>query len=135
MSISDLPNILFISPLYENSVNINNAYDYGNAISLLSTKFHELPTDNWLEIIDTFHIGNMSFEKGANLFPNKMNNLLGRSLRLSIFNYQPYAIINKVVSKYFVLYAFFVHLILCACCCDADWGTISFFSLSARTFQ
>lgn len=112
MSILDLPNILFISPLYENNVNINNAYDYGDAIGLMSTKFHELPTENWLEIIDTFHIGNMSFEKGANLFPNKMSNFLGRSLRLSIFNYQPYAVINEVVSKYLfsMLYFSFLYI-------------------------
>lgn len=93
----DLANLLIIAP--RDARRDGNGNNHGEiAFNLISTKFHELPTDNWLQILDTFHSANQSFDHNVNLFPDNLNNLQGRTVRASMFNYQPYTIITEVVS-------------------------------------
>lgn len=53
--------------------------------------------NNPIAIIQLDHFyGNKTFAQNAHLFPDKINNLGGRSIRLSIFNYEPYTVWKSV---------------------------------------
>lgn len=98
IDLSDLPNLLLITPSAE-QITPTRSDMLDETFSLLTSKFQELPTDNWLLKLDTFNSATRSFQQNANLFPEKMHNLHGRPVHVSMFNYQPYMIIEEVVSS------------------------------------
>ncbi|XP_037028978.1 uncharacterized protein LOC119069082 isoform X2 [Bradysia coprophila] len=80
-SVEDIPNLLIISPT--RGVNgTDMAYD------LITTQIDNRNNHSSLQTLDTFNVG--QFYANANLFPDKLFDLKGQPLRMSIFNYPPY---------------------------------------------
>lgn len=65
---------------------------------LITTKFVSRFNSTDAVLLDTFYGENGTFQQNANLFPDKINNLDGRIVRLALFNYKPYAVWKEVVS-------------------------------------
>lgn len=74
----------------------------GRIYDLIAPNFHNLSTTP-MQILDTYFVENKTFEHYANLFPDKLSNLMGKNLYLALFNYQPYTIATEVVSEHYIL--------------------------------
>lgn len=94
-SLHFVPNVLFVVPIiYKDSNNIlmNN----GEVILSLRTQRFVGVTENDAVIeIDKWFSRNCSFLKSSNLYPDKINNLKGRKLKIATFTYKPYIIVGK----------------------------------------
>ncbi|XP_046745771.1 glutamate receptor 3-like [Diprion similis] len=52
-------------------------------------------------LLDTYEVENRKFKLGANLFPDKVKNLEGKTLRIAAFDYPPYNVmVNKEGENY-----------------------------------
>lgn len=73
-----------------------------DSIYLRTHKYVGNDDQNKLIFLDKWFLENETFWKGRNLFPDKLNNQMGRELRMSAFTYQPYVILGTIVF-FFVL--------------------------------
>lgn len=89
---SDVPNILIISE------NLENRKKQGVTYDVITHRFVGSKLEDQMQLIDTFYTRNATFHLNNNLFPDKLNDLQKRVLRVAMFNYKPYTILTEVVS-------------------------------------
>lgn len=82
-----VPNILLILPFNKTSEGSNEtSYELG------TQKYLSNIDNSELIILDVWSSESRSFEKKANLFPDKVSNMQGRTIKMATFNYKPYSI-------------------------------------------
>ncbi|XP_055604897.1 uncharacterized protein LOC129753122 [Uranotaenia lowii] len=86
-AVHDMPNLLIVFPVEP------------NRIELITNRFSDIQNFNEPILLDWFDPGNDTFAYGFDLFPDKINDLRGRYLKLAIFNYSPYTRWNMVNSS------------------------------------
>ncbi|XP_059608153.1 uncharacterized protein LOC132255993 [Phlebotomus argentipes] len=89
-TLEDVPNILLIIP---STTSRHNADD-GESFDLVTSPFAGRFNNTHPILLDVF--GNSTLTSDANLFPDKLQNLQQRHLRLSLFNYKPYTTVQHV---------------------------------------
>lgn len=72
---------------------------------ILTHKYSGVEDHNNIIVLDKWYSVNRSFEFGRNLYPNKLLNQFGRTLRLGTIDYVPYSIIGSIL---FYLYLYFI---------------------------
>lgn len=92
---TDIPNLVIISPSPHKNDTKTAVND--TSFDLITSRFVSEENNNDSLILDTFDVLSGSFDKNADLFPNKFMNLEGRIVRVALFNYKPYAIWEEVV--------------------------------------
>lgn len=79
-----VPDILLILPINETGEGSNETmYELGTQKYL---------SERELIVLDVWRSESQSFEKKTNLFPDKVSNLQGRTVKMATFNYKPYSI-------------------------------------------
>ncbi|KAK9702662.1 hypothetical protein QE152_g29799 [Popillia japonica] len=64
--------------------------------NILTHKYSGVEDHNNIIVLDKWYSVNRSFEFGRNLYPNKLLNQFGRTLRLGTIDYVPYSIIDSL---------------------------------------
>ncbi|KAJ3648073.1 hypothetical protein Zmor_019909 [Zophobas morio] len=78
--------------------------DTGDNITTFALKTHKyVGTSNNNEpvLLDKWFTQNQSFLFGANLYPDKLSNQLGRPLKMATFTYEPYSVIGQKVDNHY----------------------------------
>lgn len=86
--VKDLPNILIVVP----------SDDPVGSFDLITSQYVGRFNNSAARYLDSFDATKATFVHNANLFPDKLANLQGLSIRLALFNYIPYAVWELVVS-------------------------------------
>lgn len=86
--VKDLPNILIVVP----------SNDPPGSFDLITSQYVGRFNNSAARYLDSFDVTKSIFVHNANLFPDKLANLQGLSIRLALFNYIPYAVWKLVVS-------------------------------------
>ncbi|XP_044265394.1 uncharacterized protein LOC123011819 [Tribolium madens] len=69
--------------------------NHDTIFDLKTHKYVGLSDNNEPVLIDRWFANNQSFLFGKNLYPNKLQNQLGRPLKMATFTYEPYSIIGN----------------------------------------
>lgn len=93
----DIPNILIISPSTRKNTNPNQINSDGTLFDLITSQFVGRYNNTDPRLLDAFDVTTGKFSKNTNLFPDKFSKLQGRTMRIALFNYNPYAIWQEVV--------------------------------------
>lgn len=89
-ALSFLPDLLLVLPACDSLPNESNCTKY----DLGTHKFVGVSGNNDLVILDSWNGDDNTFEKNANLFPDKISNMQGRKLNVATFTYKPYSILE-----------------------------------------
>lgn len=86
--VKDLPNILIVVP----------SNDSAGYFDLITSQYVGRFNNSAARYLDSFDATKGIFVNNASLFPDKLANLQGLSIRVALFNYIPYAVWKLVVS-------------------------------------
>lgn len=93
--LKDIPNLLIISPSSRGSE--SRKHNDGTSFDLITSQFVSQENSADPRLLDTFEVTNEKFIENADLFPQKFADLQGRIMKISLFNYMPYAVWEEVV--------------------------------------
>lgn len=85
--VKDLPNILIVVP----------SDDRPGSFDLITSQYVGRFNNSAAQYLDSFDASKGTFIHNASLFPDKLANLQGLSIRVALFNYIPYAVWKLVV--------------------------------------
>lgn len=96
-SLHFVPNVLFVSPkIYEENETV--IYKTCEVTFILYTHMYSgLKGNDKIYVLDYWFSKNQSFLRDANLYPDKISNLRGRTMKMATFTYKPYAIVGKSI--------------------------------------
>lgn len=69
----------------------------GTSFDLITSQFVGRYNNTDPRLLDTFDGAAGKFSENSDLFPDKFSKLQGRTMRIALFNYNPYAIWQEVV--------------------------------------
>ncbi|KAL0270211.1 UNVERIFIED_CONTAM: hypothetical protein PYX00_007689 [Menopon gallinae] len=84
-----LPNLVFIAAVNSTYKAIGHNYFHGHKYEVLGVKY---------EVLDTWR-KSKGFERGVDLYPDKIKNMHGRKLTFAMMDYSPYAVVANEGGK------------------------------------
>ncbi|GAB0092010.1 hypothetical protein DMENIID0001_069460 [Sergentomyia squamirostris] len=95
-TLEDVPNVLLIIPSTASTTSSALSLDDGKSFDLVTSSFVGRFNNTQPIFLDKFSVSSQNFTTATHLFPDKLNNLQQRHLRLSLFNYKPYSTVQHV---------------------------------------
>ncbi|XP_053691084.1 uncharacterized protein LOC128739613 [Sabethes cyaneus] len=83
-------------PAIEEIANLLLVVTNSSKIDLLTHRYvGNLPKSRELILLDSFRVENQTFDRGSNLFPDKLSNLMGKRMRVATFQLLPWSMMRQ----------------------------------------